>query len=322
MQRRRNRYYRTLLDGALTFSTETLSGSKTAEDSVTVLVTANVDGTDKRPLLIIGKTKQPRCFRGVPQLPTPYTNSTSAWTTGSIFRKWLADFNREMTKERCCIALVVDNCAAHPKDSADELFQIRLFLLPPNVTAVIQPCDMGIIRNLKAIYRKNVVSRIIMQIDGGSSIPISKLASSITQLDAMHMLEVSWQCVKQSSVVNCFAKAGFIPVPPCEVEETEQPPDGMTLHEFQAYVDVDSSVECHGELTDEEICASVHQSDPQPVPATKPREVLQAMSSVRAFMEQNGADLSMFYTLESRLLKLIADTTSIRDFSLPSSPEY
>ena len=66
----------------------------------------------------------------------------------------------------------------------------------------------------------------------------------------------------------------------------------MTLHEFQAYVDVDSSVECHGELRDEEICASVRQSDPQPesededalapVPAPKPREVLQAMSSVRA----------------------------------------
>ena len=65
-------YYRTLLDGTLTFSTETLSGSKRAKERVTALVTANMDGTYKRPVLIIGKSKQPRCFRRVPQLPIPY----------------------------------------------------------------------------------------------------------------------------------------------------------------------------------------------------------------------------------------------------------
>ena len=150
----------------------------------------NMDGTDKRPLFIIGKSKQPRCFRGIPQLPIPYTNSANAWMTASIFRQWLVEFNRDMTKENLHVALVVDKCAAHPKDSADELSHIKLFFLPPNVTSLIQPCDMGIIRNLKAMYRRSIVSRIISVIDTGSPITVSQLGKNISLLDAMHMLKV------------------------------------------------------------------------------------------------------------------------------------
>ena len=64
------------------------------------------------------------------------------------------------------------------------------------MTSIIQPCDMGIIRNVKAIYRKNIISRIVTEIDAGSSITVSQLAKSITLLDAMHMLKASWQNVK------------------------------------------------------------------------------------------------------------------------------
>ena len=112
----------------------------------------------------------------------------------------------------------------------------------------------------------------------------------------------------------------------------------MTLKEFQSYVDVDSSLECHGELTPEEICTSVRQCELQqqsdgegdegatvPAPIPKSGEVMQAMHTVRAFLELNGSELSMFYSIESQVLKIISDTTtqtSIRDyFSLPS-PEY
>ena len=145
-------YYRELPDGTLTFTSDTLSGSKRVRDRVTALVAVNMDGTDKRPLFIIGKSKQPRCFRGIPQLPTPYTNSANAWMTARIFRQWLVKFNSDMTNQNCCIDLVVYNCSAHPKDSADGLSQIKLFFLLPNVTSIIQSCDIGIIRNVMAIY--------------------------------------------------------------------------------------------------------------------------------------------------------------------------
>jgi hypothetical protein len=58
-------YYRAIPEGTLTDRYEKLSGSKKAKDRITALVAVNMSGTDKRPLLVIGKSKEPRCFRGV-----------------------------------------------------------------------------------------------------------------------------------------------------------------------------------------------------------------------------------------------------------------
>ena len=105
------------------------------------------------------------------------------------------------------------------------------------------------------------------------------------------------------TVVICFAIAGFV-VSSDEEEEVEEPPTGLTLSKFQTFVDMDSSLECHGLLTDEEICSSIShpESEPKsrsgdeegevgmttnPARMLKPAEVLQAMGTVRSFMELN-----------------------------------
>jgi hypothetical protein len=61
-------YYRTLPDSTLTQKTEQLCGGKKAKDRITVMVTYNMTGTDRRCLLVIGKSRNPRCFRGVKKL--------------------------------------------------------------------------------------------------------------------------------------------------------------------------------------------------------------------------------------------------------------
>ena len=109
--------------------------------------------------------------------------------TAGIFRQWLVEFSRDMIKGNRNVTPVVDNCAAHPNDSADGLSHIALFFLPSNVTSLIQPCDMRIVRNLKAMYRKRIVARIISVIDTGIHMPVSQLAKSISLLNAMHMLK-------------------------------------------------------------------------------------------------------------------------------------
>ena len=119
-------YYRALPDGTLTHAQENLSGQKKAKDRIMALVAVNMDGSDKRPLLVIGKSKQLRCFGGIYRLPTPYVNNRNAWMTGEIFHNWLVNFEREMAKEECSIALIVENCAAHSKDCADSLPHIEL----------------------------------------------------------------------------------------------------------------------------------------------------------------------------------------------------
>ena len=311
-------YYHALPDGTLTFSTDHLSGSKKAKDRITALVAVNMDGSDKRSLLIVGKSRQPRCFRGVQKLPLPYSNNKTAWMTGDLFRNWLVDFERDMAKKNRFVVLVVDNCAAHPKDGADDLPHIKLVFLPPNVTSIIQPCDMGIIWNLKANYRRKIVSRIVTYIDSSSSVT-SVAWQRKAKLDSMHILKVAaWQDVKESSIVNCFSKAGFITSSPENDDSMEQPPLGFTTEEFSAFIDMDSSLECHGILSDEDICASVQQgTEPQPesdeeagenpLPPQKPRDTIQALCTVRAFIEQQGGDCNTFYNAENQVHMLIAN---------------
>ena len=122
--------------------------------------------------------------------------------------------------------------------------------------------------------------------------------------------------MSRSTIINYFAKAGFVPSHLDEEVEVEQPPDGLTTEEFQTFVDMDSSIGCYGELTDEEICSSVLRSDsavqPQsddeedesastPGPIPRSGEVLQAIRTIRVLLELNKTDLSMFYHVESKV---------------------
>ena len=65
------------------------------------------------PLLVIEKSKAPRCFRGIKNLPTEYNNRKKSWMTISIFEEWVRKLDKKMKRERRRICLVVDNCTAH-----------------------------------------------------------------------------------------------------------------------------------------------------------------------------------------------------------------
>ena len=92
-------YYRALPEGSLTFKSDCVAGSKKSKDRVTVLVATNMTGTDKLPLIMIGKSKDPLCFRGLKgkkSLPVDYRNNSKVWMTSDVFVKWLEDINKKM----------------------------------------------------------------------------------------------------------------------------------------------------------------------------------------------------------------------------------
>ena len=88
-------------------------------------------------------------------LPVTYHANKKAWMTSQIFTEWLAAWGSYLTKVNLKILLLVDNCTAHPHVST--LKNIQLGFLPPNTTSLIQPMDQGIIKNLKTLYRKELV---------------------------------------------------------------------------------------------------------------------------------------------------------------------
>ena len=99
--------------------------------------------------------------------------------------------------------MLIDNCPAHPK--IENLRAIKLKFLPPNTTSCLQPMDQGIIQNLKVLYRRLIVERILQAVEAGQTVD----NSTITLLDAVRMLHLSWHQVKAQTISNCFQHAGF-----------------------------------------------------------------------------------------------------------------
>ncbi|XP_050340454.1 tigger transposable element-derived protein 6-like, partial [Bactrocera neohumeralis] len=72
------------------------------------------------------------------------------------------------------------------------------------MTSLLQPMDQGIIYNMKQHYRKRILTNILAQLDGGTSV------FTIDLLHAIRNLSTVWDVyVKPETIANCFRKAGF-----------------------------------------------------------------------------------------------------------------
>ena len=70
----------------------------------------------------------------------------------------MRSFDAAMAKAKRKVLLVVDNCTAQSHVAG--LKATELLFLPPNATAKLQPCDRGIIKNLKTHYRSLMLRKL------------------------------------------------------------------------------------------------------------------------------------------------------------------
>jgi hypothetical protein len=159
-----------------------------------------MDGSDKMELLVIGKFQNPRCFKNVKKLPVQYLANKKAWMTSEIFLNWLHKLKRKFEREGLRILMLVDNCPAHPK--IENLKAVTLKFLQPNTTSCLQPMVQGIIQNLKMIYRRLVVERVLRAVENGQAIDNG---ITVTLLDAVRVLQSAWLQVKPETIANCFS---------------------------------------------------------------------------------------------------------------------
>ena len=193
-------FYRVQPNKSLHLRSEDCIGGKHSKIRLTGMAAANATG-DKIPMFVIGKSKSPRCFKGVNHLPCRYRNQNKSWMNSILFEEWIREMDDKFTSEEKKVALIIDNCPAHPL--IDNLKSIELIFLPPNTTSKLQPMDQGVIRSLKAYYRSLALGRLVAAVDKGKPLP------QFSILDAMKMLNIAWQKVKTSTIVNCFSKAGI-----------------------------------------------------------------------------------------------------------------
>ncbi|XP_055907142.1 tigger transposable element-derived protein 6-like [Eupeodes corollae] len=196
-------FYKALPTSTLTQRGSNVHGFKSSKDRLTLLFICNATG-DYKKIIVIGKTKKPRCFKNK-SVPLEYYSNRKAWMTQDIWTQILFSLDEEMIKQQRKIILFVDNAACHKK--LDNLKNINLQFLPPNATSIIQPLDQGIIHCFKAYYRQNIIRKQIAAFEAGKT--IEEFSKSLTFLQAMHISKYCLWLMTPSTVRNCFRKVTF-----------------------------------------------------------------------------------------------------------------
>ena len=83
----------------------------------------------------------------------------------------------------------------------------------------MQPCDTGIIQSFKAQYRQKFIQNHVDAYD--DVLDDNTLLKPFTIKDAIYMVTDAWNCVKTSTIVNCWKKTGILPAYDTEEETTQ-----------------------------------------------------------------------------------------------------
>ena len=303
-------YYRALPEHTFMFKGENAKGCKTSKERLTVLCCASMSG-NKENLLVIGKSKNPRCFKGVKQLPVEYCANSNAWMTTTIFNEWLMKWDEKLKRK---IVLLVDNCTAHGVKVS--LKNIKVVFLPANTTSLIQPCDQGIIRTLKAYYRREMRARILENMED-KKINANDLAKKTSILDALHLLAMSWKRVSDKTVRNCFSHGGFSkPAHDDAAEEAVERPEDLSEKLFDEWMAIDENIQVAAKLTESDICQTVTQTGGEsndeedsnipkcdkPPTASEMRDALQIL---RLGVQHKAGDFDKLYEFDSFITDLL-----------------
>lgn len=264
-------FYQLLPDKTMHFKGEECKGGKKSKVRITVLYCCNSTGTEKLKPLVIGRFAKPRCMKNVVSLPCEYRANKRAWMTRELFTEWLLSVDKKMKKEGRNILMIVDNCSAHIVNV--RLTNVRLEYLPPNCTSVLQPLDQGIIRSVKAHFRKRLVQRVLINLQ-------LKQSTVINVRQAAEMLTGAWWSVTSTTIKNCWKKAGLMQGHE-QSQDAEQPQNAVQAEEgnpgelwseltelldvdsvsFDDYVLCDEATMTSAELTTEDIVQSIRDDE-------------------------------------------------------------
>lgn len=167
---------------------------------MTMLLCCNMDGSHKRPLVVVGSGPSPD-FNGMIGLPVTYVRHPKSWMTTDIFEREMFLWDEELRLANKRILLLVNTSSAHIR--LNSLESIHLCFLPREAPG-LQPIERGVSRFLRSSYRRQLLTRMIQDLKADRK-------TQITLLDALKLVNYSWECVTPEVVMDSFLTAGYIP---------------------------------------------------------------------------------------------------------------
>jgi hypothetical protein len=241
------------------------SGRKQPKERVTLLVGCNAEGTDKLPLIMIGKSAKPRCFNKVnpSSIPLTYLNQRKAWMDATLFKKIFLEhyvphikkfLRRNMLPQRAVI--LVDNATSHDELEKDG---IKVIFLPPNTTSLIQPMDQGPIAAVKKRYISFFMLAAMNRDDG---VDLNTFLKKWNLLQTSVAIGNAWSQITEETLKNSWnplLKDVRVQAPASE--PLPAPEEEITTPEAQAWLD--EEVPTCAELTEAAIVEALLNPEPE-----------------------------------------------------------
>ncbi|NWR45039.1 TIGD4 protein, partial [Regulus satrapa] len=191
--------YQMLPRNTFAFKGKTCSVGEQSRESVTVVVGTNMDGSEKLPLLVIGKSKSPRSSSDVKSLPVDYEAHDRACMTSGIFEQWMHKLDNRFQAEQRRVVILVDSLPAHTE--VKNLKSVKLVFFPPDSSSCIAMKER-IIRHLKVKYRHCLIKRFVDCVENNKEF-------MLTLFDAIEMLHLCWREVTPETIVKSYNGGTF-----------------------------------------------------------------------------------------------------------------
>lgn len=192
------------------------------DDRAALVCCANATGTMKVPITIIGKSKQPPCFRIRPS-PLPYLTQPNVWFDNATFKQWFNEVFTPAIRKHSWknVALLVEN-VIDENIVHDQRGQVKIFHLPPDSRATHHPMEQGIMSLVKQRYRYAMLERVLELLPfreaiQGFSINKTEAFKGLDEgddpnfLDVAEILSETWKETSAQSIARSWVKTNVLP---------------------------------------------------------------------------------------------------------------
>ncbi|CAI5721891.1 unnamed protein product [Hyaloperonospora brassicae] len=182
------------------------SGQQTS-NRLTIALCCNADGSEKLPLLFVGKTEKPRGLTSLAAAEDNYRCSPHALMTRGIFLEWITNVDAKFRKEQRKCVLLIDNSTVHVGINTEELKNVEVVFLPLGSSNNLHPMAAGVVTAFKRRYRQRQIQHTLDHMDADVGTRTLAELDSVSERQALSWCMECWDAVPSPLIVRCWQDA-------------------------------------------------------------------------------------------------------------------
>ena len=173
-----------------------------SHDRFTVLLSTNMDGSEKLPLLCVGSPDNGKFARNLSSSSLEYISNLKSFLTAKIFNKWLRKLNTHFESQNRKVTMLINKNFI--SNIQIRYSHINLVFLPTNKSGKsnAQPFDHGIARQFKLHYRYILLRSYVAYLEYKEKMKGENLSSKLCTQNNVHGVreEVKGRSVRSGQV--------------------------------------------------------------------------------------------------------------------------